>query len=379
MAGEIDIRIFDTGQYPTEPLDAHDDTPVPGFYDYWKIAGMRLANHVPHPYLIDPALKLNSYGTSMSDTGLPDFMGKEAELTAIAKRNKMLFGFRTSASSVLYSTPSYYEWPETKSAWGPSTSLAIAVSQYVDDAHAQKAADEFFRADRDRFKDNEEVELPKHSAALSHWKPGGTALRSFTARGSYVVSITVVMPTSDLNGLKGLADKAFEKQLSMLDTLPPITDEGMLELPWDPERMLRRTLNPNQFHSPTVDEDYGVFEPDGFLHFTEDAGATKTFLDRLGADRVASSYGTLSFRVADPEAAQRAVEEKVTAYPFSRVLDPPKDVPDTACVEVADPGGSAEFMCIVAYDRYVGYVGSNQITDVHQRAAAQYALFANSR
>ncbi|MFD9804756.1 hypothetical protein, partial [Streptomyces sp. NPDC059071] len=37
------------------------------------------------------------------------------------------------------------------------------------------------------------------------------------------------------------------------------------------------------------------------------------------------------------------------------------------------------YVCTLHYDRYVAQVASPQLTDVQQRAAAQYALLANSR
>lgn len=71
------------------------------------------------------------------------------------------------------------------------------------------------------------------------------------------------------------------------------------------------------------------------------------------------------------------------AYP-SRVDAPPK-VPDTRCgeapaVNVDGYSGSdvKRYRRAIRYRHYVATVDSDQFTDVYQRAAAQYALMANS-
>ncbi|MGK8520531.1 hypothetical protein ACRS6B_02715 [Nocardia asteroides] len=52
--GEIDIRRLDTGNYPTEPPNAHDDDYQPLFIDMGKVAAMRLADHVASAYDMIP-------------------------------------------------------------------------------------------------------------------------------------------------------------------------------------------------------------------------------------------------------------------------------------------------------------------------------------
>ncbi|MGV9663554.1 DUF7373 family lipoprotein [Nocardia niigatensis] len=69
------------------------------------------------------------------------------------------------------------------------------------------------------------------------------------------------------------------------------------------------------------------------------------------------------------------------AYP-SRVDAPPK-VPDTRCGEAPAVDGYSgsdvkRYHCAIRYRRHVPTVDSDQFTDVYQRAAAQYALMANS-
>lgn len=91
-------------------------------------------------------------------------------------------------------------------------------------------------------------------------------------------------------------------------------------------------------------------------------------------------------RARDSKAAASLWSEINAMTPGS--VDKPADVPDVACTEKQHPkppgyssawDASDRFMCTLRYDRYVARVASSQLTDAHQRAAAQYALLANSQ
>lgn len=56
-------------------------------------------------------------------------------------------------------------------------------------------------------------------------------------------------------------------------------------------------------------------------------------------------------------------------------------MPGAKCVQLNSKGdSSSEFKnrCYVTYKRYIGIVSSDDEPDVRQKAAAQYALLANS-
>jgi hypothetical protein len=57
----------------------------------------------------------------------------------------------------------------------------------------------------------------------------------------------------------------------------------------------------------------------------------------------------------------------------------PKDIPDTKCAQIPTSEDVKNFTCAVRYRRYVGLVWGRQLDDAQQRAAAQYALLANSQ
>ena len=62
----------------------------------------------------------------------------------------------------------------------------------------------------------------------------------------------------------------------------------------------------------------------------------------------------------------------------SRFPGPP-NLTGATCVENKQLAAKKRFSCILAYKQYVGIVSSEQLLDAQQRAAAQYAVFANSR
>src|SRR5690606_24711815 len=140
------------------------------------------------------------------------------------------------------------KWP-TQGGW-PTKNLPneltaeIALMQFPDPARAQAAARDFHDTDFASYRDhNEVVTLPGHPDALAHRQPGSPYLRAFLAPGPYAIGLLVSAPTPDLDAVTALADTAYTRQLDALTRTAPLTDEQMYRLPWDPDRLLARTLN----------------------------------------------------------------------------------------------------------------------------------------
>ncbi|MBF6465013.1 hypothetical protein IU427_07415 [Nocardia beijingensis] len=376
--GEIDIRRLDVGNYPTEPPNAHDDDYQPLFIDMGKVAAMRLADHVASAYDIDPRMKYSWTPSSISKGALPGELGRPEVLEPIAERHRMMYGFHTNGSdqdvSLLASG-----WP-TKPRPN-STTVGTIVMQFPDPDRARQAAAEFFDADFGGYRDqNEPVTLPRQPQARAHWRPGSPFLRAILAHGSYVVAFLVSANAPDRDALVGLAEKAFDVQLPMLDQLPPLTEEEMLRLPWDPDHLLSRTLNPAKVQSPSYDDSNALLGLRGIMQYAEDRDYAKQRFTAMGAEKFAVSGGTLVIRAANAEQARRVVAERITPTVVAGPAEPPQHVPDSACVE--NRSGlfdDRRFTCVVAYKEYVGFVAANQLLDAQQRAAAQYSIFANSR
>ncbi|MBO0854246.1 MAG: hypothetical protein J2P18_10805, partial [Nocardia sp.] len=96
----------------------------------------------------------------------------------------------------------------------------------------------------------------------------------------------------------------------------------------------------------------------------------------------AKTSDALVLRTADNNSAHKAVTDRILLETGGVAADTVPKVADSACVERADPDPMVDekrYTCLVAYRNYIGYVDSEQLLDAHQRAAAQYALFANSQ
>ncbi|NNH69784.1 hypothetical protein HLB23_07870 [Nocardia uniformis] len=381
IAGEIDVRTLDTGSYPTEAWDAHDDAYVPFHSDYFKVAAMRLADHVATAFDIEPSLKyqVDLVGDPGFSKAVPSaYLGEDEDTESIAERNNLLFGFQSSGSDQADNFHSSWDWPRPNKSG--STIIGTVVMQFPDAEAADRAATEFYDADFNRYRDrNEAVALTDYAGAHSHWQPGKPTARSFLAHGSYVVAVLASTPTADRGALAELVSKAYRVQLPMLDALAPISDEEMLDLPWDPDRLLHRTLNPSGYAWPDT-EDGVVVGPQGILHYAVDRATAKSAYTAMGVEKAAIVDDTTLIRTADVASAERAVTERRTTRAVAGGAEGPPDIPNSSCVEneVPDKRSSAsKYTCLIAYDRYVAYVNSDQLLDAHQRAAAQYAILAN--
>ncbi|WP_378737290.1 hypothetical protein [Nocardia brasiliensis] len=387
---EIDVRTLDVGKYSTEPLTS--------FFDYshslrrgTSLAVSRLADHVVTGVDIDPELR---YGTGVQEITEPDDVKNVlAEQTvSIAARNQLLFGFASGSSDFL---------PEPAVAVPPDSTLStVTVLQFPDPAAAERAATEFEDVDFAVAPDqNERVRLPKYPRAHSHWRPGTPTIGSVIAHGHYVVNIFISTAQPDLADLIALVEKVYTAQLPMLDTLPPLSAEQVLRLDIDPEDVLRRVLNPAQLAVPAVGG-LATYELQGFLHWQTDRAAARiryadgerfVFSDAYSATTnsytrgIAQSFGKGITPNLEGAILIRSRDATSAQLLWSTILEAPDtgqaplNVPDSKCAERPTTRYVKDFVCAVRYRNYVGYVWSTQLLDAQQRAAAQYALLANSQ
>ncbi|MFC8385906.1 hypothetical protein [Nocardia sp. NPDC057272] len=383
LPGEMDVRNLDVGSYPTEPVNAHDDDPVPPFYEMYEVAAMRIADYVINSRDIDAQMTYGKRATTVSAGVMPSALGDEPAMSAIAKKHKMLYGFESNGAAKDSRVETYGDWP-TKKADNRLTATTM-VLQFPDADRAAAAAREFYDTDLAMKEGrNQPVAIPGHPAALSHWRPDSPFLRTVLPHGPYVIAFLLSVPTPDQQALTTLASNAFTEQIEALAETTPLTDEEVMTLPWDPDHLLMRTLNPDQLANPEGSGYYVVTGKHGILHYAGDQLPTdRHYIDeqltKMSAQQVALSWGSIAVRTPDEQTARRAVTEKMFLWQVETEAANPPNLPDAACVENKRTGAAKRFSCILAYNEYVGIVSGNQLLDAHQRAAAQYALFANSR
>ncbi|NEW39097.1 hypothetical protein GV794_16995 [Nocardia cyriacigeorgica] len=368
LPGEPDLRGFDIGSYPTAPLDMRWEymNSVPSGTE---LAVMRLSDNVINGIDVDPKLKYNRGVEGFNDSRaatklLADVNGP------VLDRHNFMFGIGLTSADTAKTAD--------KSAGG--TTITIGVLQFPDDKAAQAAARDLDQTDFAVAPDqNKPVELKKYPDAHSHWRPGIPTLGSTMAVGSYVITLLLTWPSPDLDSLTTLAEKTYATQVPMLKELSPLSKREVLELPFDPDSMLQRTLASEDFYFTPDAGKVGTYQPRGLLHWVGEPTDVQKAMQDNGVDRIALADETYLWRTRDADAAAQFADTRLTASRWTPI-DAPKDVPDARCSEDADPNDpDQKYVCIVRYDRYVAQVQSGQPVDVRQRAAAQYALLANSQ
>ncbi|MFJ2834983.1 hypothetical protein ACIO52_06415 [Nocardia sp. NPDC087230] len=382
VPGEIDVRTLDVGAYPVEPPNAHDDDPIPAFYEMYKLAAMRIADYAITAYDIDPQMIYGNRADADNARLLPAELGNQTAMSAIAQKHKMLYGFHSSGASKDLSVSTSDIWPTKKDS--NRLTATTMILQFPDGERATAAAKEFhdadFAAQEGR---NQPVSLPKYPAAHAQWRPDAPFVRVVLPQGPYVIAFLLSVATPDLPALTALAESALTKQIESLAQTTPLTDEQLMTLPWDPDHLLMRTLNPDELTSPESSS-FLVTGAHGILHYSggplpDHRQYIEQQLTKMNAQQVALSWGSIGIRTPDAETARRAVSEKLFLWPTATDVAPPPNLTDATCVENKQLAAKKRFSCLLAYKQYVGIVSSEQLLDAQQRAAAQYAVFANSR
>ncbi|WP_157513933.1 DUF7373 family lipoprotein [Nocardia concava] len=372
--GEIDVRTLDVGKYSTDPLELRY-TYGPGMGNGFNLATQRLADHVVNGADIDPALAFGTGVISILDADRATKVLAKAT-KPVLEADKMMFGISVGHSE---------KQPDpTGKTPADSAFTTVTVIQFPDAATASKAAAELDEADFGVAPDlNQRVPLPKYPDAHAHWRPGVATLGSTIARGSYVVNTYLGVKDPELPQLTALAEKVYNAQLPLLDSLPALDREGVLRLPYDADGMLRRTLNTDDNFAPNFLEQ-AVADQRGFLNRMTDQVFWRRLVTDSGMDRYATSGASYSgssmlFRTRDARAA-RQLATAILEHGYSGAADTPAGIPDTKCGESTAKNKSSvkRYRCMLSYRGYTALVESDQLADVHQRAAAQYALLANS-
>jgi len=372
VAGEIDVRTLDVGNYSVEPLEFRSEYHH-SLRDGTELAIIRLAGNVALGPEIEPAL---AYNGGMSALRSPaDYASSVAQdgFRAVLQGHGMLFGF--GADSADRSEPDAQAVPG-------DTSVSLTVFQFPDDASAASAASDLEATDFGSAPGNTPVQLPKYPAAKAHWRPQIRTMGARIAHGPYVVDVFARTPQPDPAALTALSQQAFDAQLPLLDALKSLSRRDILHLDYDPDGLLRRTLkvspDANPQFDPTSTLPEGDMDPRALLHRVSQPARMSALMRADGVDRVSMSGTTMLMRARD-EAAAAALWKSLNAAATRDVQTPP-GLPAAGCGEDPAAGPTDDrYFCRIRYRRYVASVTSDQLADAQQRASAQYALLANAQ
>ncbi|MGV9663593.1 DUF7373 family lipoprotein [Nocardia niigatensis] len=393
-AAEVDVRQLPVGNYPTDPLDVRM-TYRHSSGEGYAMAIARLADNMVIGADVDPSFSHNLLSKSLTSASSSYAMLADPVRTVLEASN-MVYGYSTASSTKPLGKSGGFSLSGNFQPFGgadvdpTASSFNLTVIQFPDQQSAQTAGRDMEAADFNVAPDqNVHVTLTGNPAAIAHWRPGVPSLAAVLTDGPYVVDLFVQQPTADFDGLRGLADKILAAQLPMLDRAPALSAKDIYRLDYDPDDMLRRTLHPSSLINPNPDTEI-THTARGYLHYVDDQTTWKPLLDNNGVDRVSEAdKGSLLFRARDPKSAA-AVWAAITALTPTPAEAPAK-VPDVACADNRDAAANNsnkdyhswntadKYICTVRYDRYVARVASNQLIDAQQKAAAQYALLANSQ
>ncbi|MGW5383640.1 DUF7373 family lipoprotein [Nocardia sp. NPDC003963] len=219
---------LDTGTFGTDPLTAPADT---GERYGHIIESARLAEAVVLPSSVDADL------LDKPPSLLPKPQHTRGTLAAVAQpileQQGMLAGF--SAFGV---GRCRQQCPAPDSA----KSLRITLLSMRDAGAAEAAAQQIEAADFAVNRDNARVTIPDHPAALSHWRPTVPTLGVVVARRSFVITLFVTHPTTDLDALKKSAATALAAQLDLVDHFQPTEADALATLAFDRDDLLGRMV-----------------------------------------------------------------------------------------------------------------------------------------
>ncbi|MCX4097846.1 hypothetical protein [Nocardia sp. alder85J] len=367
---EIDVHTLDTGRYSAQPPTMSRIVDRVG---YLRIEAARLAGAVLSPYSVDPAYAVGASAEAHTDTSsVTDYL-YETTVPALTAHG-FLVGFSTgSADSVM---------PLTKAVHGTREreGLTVTVLRFPGPEDAAAAAHDMDAADFAANPENTAVQLPDYPDAAAHWRPSVPTLGTTLAHDAFVIAILADARTTDLDRLVQTTQRYLRAELPELDHFEPTPPDQLSTLQQDPDHVLIRTLHASP-HIPAPDgQGELVFTLPGYSNYVLDQGSRLPVLQRAVVDRVAVTPAALVFRTRDAAAAQQFVRDSAElGDPVNhRPVDPPDKVPGAVCRRDLDVVPAGEFRCFVSYGRYAALLLGQRLWETQQRAAAQYALLANS-
>ncbi|MCU1643136.1 MAG: hypothetical protein JWN03_3411 [Nocardia sp.] len=378
----LDPGSLDVGAFSVHPMDE----PAGGETYGRVVESTRMAEALIDPAEADPALTgaLGSDGVRLLPTAAKATLLLAAPVRAVLEREGMLAGAATGGTEAAAA-------PEP--AVGKARLLSLLILRFPDEGSAQRAARDIDAVDAALGPGNVAIPVPGYPAAHAHWRPTVPTAAATIADGAFVVSLYLGEITPDATALMVLAHKAFDAQLPRLREFTATPRDRLAALPVDRDDMLRRIVPEAPGHWPypivvvnTPQRDAGwdeVIRAEGVVYGPR---AARLWDDRPQRDRqieleAVNGLTSLS-RYSSAAAARFDYNRAVRGYAAAsskRAVPGPAGVPDIYCAEDTSAGmqGLLRFGCRLLHERYQAILVGPDLTDMRQRAAAQYGLLVN--
>ncbi|WP_433713557.1 DUF7373 family lipoprotein [Nocardia sp. CA-084685] len=364
----VDVATLKTGAYAPEPTAyAPDITSIP---DLRLIEARRMLNYLIHPFEIDSEISETTNQTLMTNA---DSMISEKSFPElyrpVATDNNLLAGVYVSGTNGNLRT---------------RKKLIISILRFPTDTAGRAAADQFDQLTNSN-PGRHPVAIPGHPDARASSADDKT-VTSFIAHGPYVIVANAALPQPDQAMVASNIAKAIDLQTARLDQQRPVPLDDLLDLPTDPDNIMRRALpEAPDFSDPFIGKrDFGYFEPSGELHFERNPIEVRKAFDESGVDLV-GRRGAILYRARDLSGAFHLQSVLAKTGKNDEIIASPPGLPDVTCVKLdtRDDTRNYDQYCVVVYGRYAAVVIGSTFTGnldpvLYQRAAAQYAILAKS-
>lgn len=370
IPGEIDVRTLDTGAYPV--TQHHYDSNSGG--NGALLEGMRMSEALPTGVRIDPTQTVGRNGGVTVDAQDAEDGSLAVGSGPVLTRNDMVVGYDVDTADALDPDGQDFPAPTTTSITNlllrfPSESAAKVAARELEDVDFAYAPDQ-----------NRRLNLSEYPDAYIHWRPNIANIGAFLPYRQFVLSLFIQRPHADSTDLLNWVRKTLDASVAVLDKFTPTPSDKLDTLKVDPDHLLARMVTRDRdSHTPDPNT-FAVYGPSSFINTSHDETLTTRQLTDTGVDRVAVLDTSTLLRARDPAAATALLEGLTTTlgttYNPTAALD---KVPSTQCFKRGNADTTyAPYRCYVAYNRYVAIVNSDSESDIKQKAAAQYALLANS-
>ncbi|MFR9752228.1 hypothetical protein ACL02S_14495 [Nocardia sp. 004] len=369
----VDLSALQTGAMETEPTPFNLKFGPDKARSVRFIEARRMLNYLVHPFDVD---------SDLTDSGSvrlivsADSMSAEGPLPPIykpvAEKNSLVAGaYIVRINGNLRSRKK----------------LIISILRFATDNDSANAAADFDRITGEQG-ERHPIPIADHPDARATSADDITAT-AFQSHGPYVIVINAGVPTPDRDALASTIKKTTDLQIAQLDKQQPIPLNDLLDLPIDPDGIMRRAAPKAKDHSDpfftVYEEDFGAYQPSGILHFERNPVRMRKAFEDSGVDLVGRRAGTV-YRTSDLAAAFRLQTALTEPGKSDSVLDPPPGLSDARCLrlDAIDPNRNYTAFCAVVFGHYVAVVVSVFPTAarvdraLYERAAAQYSILAKS-